>query len=229
MLKKLCQCIGIASLILVGNYGDLLGGGADARMHTPFSLARICYAQITDILVVALLFFVLFLMVARTRLYRWIQLLLVVVIPPYLIQRTQSFFPFDLIEGVVTIFLIVWAGLLLLLLLRYPKWYRQVLRVGGFLPPPHSSSLPFAASPNCFGSPPGSPRPTRSPPPGIAATQHIPSRPAIILCWSGSSSTNSPMTRPLSTAPGISASPTSTLSAPRAPSSPTLGRLAITP
>ena len=31
MLKRLCQCIGIASLILVVNYGDLLGGGADLR------------------------------------------------------------------------------------------------------------------------------------------------------------------------------------------------------
>ena len=133
MLKKLCQCLGIASLILVGNYGDLLGGGADMRMHTPFSLAHICYAQITDILVVGLLFFVLFLLVARTRFYRWVQLLFVIVIPPYLIQRTQSFFPFDLIEGVVTIFFIVWAGILLLLLLRYPKWYRRLLQVGGIL------------------------------------------------------------------------------------------------
>ena len=133
MLKKLCQCLGIASLILVGNYGDLLGGGEDVRMHTPLPLARICYAQIADILLVALLFFILFVLVARTRLYPWMRLLFVMVIPPYLIQRTQSFFPFDLIEGIVTIFFIVWVGTLLLLLLRYPKWYRQLLRVGGIL------------------------------------------------------------------------------------------------
>jgi hypothetical protein len=133
MLKKLCQCLGIASLILVGNYGDLLGGGEDVRMHTPLPLARICYAQIADILLAALLFFILFVLVVRTRLYPWVQLLFVMVIPPYLIQRTQSFFPFDLIEGIVTIFFIVWVGTLLLLLLRYPKWYRQLLRVGGIL------------------------------------------------------------------------------------------------
>jgi hypothetical protein len=36
MLKKLCQCLGLSSLILVINYGDLLGGGSDVRMHTPF-------------------------------------------------------------------------------------------------------------------------------------------------------------------------------------------------
>jgi hypothetical protein len=133
MLKKLCQCLGIASLILAGNYGDLLGGGEDVRMHTPLPLARICYAQIADILLVALLFFILFVLVARTRLYPWLRLLFVMVIPPYLLQRTQSFFPFDLIEGIVTIFFIVWVGTLLLLLLRYPKWYRQLLRAGGIL------------------------------------------------------------------------------------------------
>ncbi len=57
MLKKLCQCLGLASLILVINYGDLLGGGSDVRMHTPFPVARICYAQIADILIVAALLF----------------------------------------------------------------------------------------------------------------------------------------------------------------------------
>src|ERR1035441_7164101 len=110
MLKRLCQCVGLASLILVGNYGDHLGGGADVRMHTPQPLARICYAQITDILLVALLLFVILSLTARTRFYPWIRLLAAIVIPPYLIQRTQSFFPFDLIEGLVLILLVVWAS-----------------------------------------------------------------------------------------------------------------------
>ena len=34
-LKKLSQSIGLSSLILVMNYGDLLGGGSDVRMHVP--------------------------------------------------------------------------------------------------------------------------------------------------------------------------------------------------
>jgi hypothetical protein len=130
ILKRICQCIGLSSLILVVNYGDLLGGGADVRMHTPFPLARICYAQIVDILLVALLLFVVFSLAARTRFYPWFRLLAAIVIPPYLIQRTQSFFPFDLIEGLVLILLVVWAGVLLLLLLRFGKWYRRLLRAG---------------------------------------------------------------------------------------------------
>jgi len=129
MLKRLCQCIGVASLILVGNYGDLLGGGADVRMHTPDPLARVCMAYIADILLVALLLFIVLSVAARTRSYPWVRLLAAIVIPPYLIQRTQSFFPFDLIEGLVLILLVVWAGVLLLLLLRFNKWYRRLMRV----------------------------------------------------------------------------------------------------
>ena len=130
MLKRLCQCLGLASLILVVNYGDLLGGGADARMHTPYPLTRICLAQITDILIVAALLFAILTAFSFTQLYRWVRLLLAIVIPPYLIQRTQSFFPFDLIEGIVTVIALSWAGLLLLLLLRFPRWLRILLRVG---------------------------------------------------------------------------------------------------
>ncbi|HWB31800.1 MAG TPA: sulfatase-like hydrolase/transferase [Acidobacteriaceae bacterium] len=129
MLKRICQCLGIASLILVINYGDLLGGGADVRMHTPYSVAGICYAQITDILLVALLLFVILTIAARTRFYPWVRLVAAIVIPPYLIQRTQSLFPFDLIEGIVFILLIVWAAVLLLLFMRFPRWYRNLMRV----------------------------------------------------------------------------------------------------
>jgi hypothetical protein len=133
MLKRICQCLGIASLILVINYGDLLGGGSDVRMHTPFPLASICYAQIVDILLVALLLFTILTVAARTRFYRWVGLIAAIVIPPYLIQRTQSLFPFDLIEGLVFILLVVWAAVLLLLFMRFPRWYRQLMRIASVL------------------------------------------------------------------------------------------------
>jgi hypothetical protein len=129
MLKKLCQCLGLSSLILVINYGDLLGGGSDVRMHTPFPVARICYAQIVDILIVAALLFLVLLALSRTRFYGWGRLVLAILIPPYLIERTQSFFPFDLIQGLVAAIFVVWACLLLLLLLRFNKWYRRLMRV----------------------------------------------------------------------------------------------------
>jgi hypothetical protein len=130
MIKRLFQCLGLASLILVVNYGDLLGGGSDVRMHTPFPLNRVCYAQIADILIVALFLFAVLTAVAHTGIYRWVRLLFAIVIPPYLIQRTQSFYPFDLIEGIVILILVVWAAIMLLLLLRFPKWYRGLMRAG---------------------------------------------------------------------------------------------------
>lgn len=133
MLKRICQCLGIASLILVINYGDLLGGGSDVRMHTPFPVASICYAQIVDILLVALLLFAILTIAARTRYYQWVRLVAAIVIPPYLIQRTQSLFPFDLIEGIVFILLVVWAAILLLLFTRFPRWYRQLMRIASVL------------------------------------------------------------------------------------------------
>jgi hypothetical protein len=133
MLKKLCQSLGLASLILVTNYGDLLGGGADVRMHTPFPLTQVCLAHIADILLVALLFFLLLTAFARTRFYPWLRLLLAIVLPPYLLQRTQSINSFDLIEGMAALFLVLWTAIVLLLLLRFDKWYRRLMRAGSFV------------------------------------------------------------------------------------------------
>jgi hypothetical protein len=132
MLKKLCQSLGLASLILVVNYGDLLGGGADVRMHTPFPLAGICFAQIADLLLLALLLFLLFTAFARTRFYPWLRLLLAIAVPPYLLQRFQSIYPFDLFESLVALFTVLWTVFVLLLLLRCSKYYKRLLRTGSF-------------------------------------------------------------------------------------------------
>ena len=127
--KKFAQCIGIASLVLVSDYGQFLGGGSDARMHTPFSLAGICWAEITDILVVTGVLFGVLLWMRRTRWYRWGRLVLAILIPPYVIDRSQSLFPQGTLEGWVTLLTIAWAAVLLLLLVRFPVWHRRVLRL----------------------------------------------------------------------------------------------------
>jgi len=101
--KKLCQCIGLASLILVMNYGDLLGGGADVRMHVPFALKGIVEAQVTDILLLGVVLFALLLSLSRTKLYPWVKLVIAVLAPPYLIWRMQSLFPDVVSDGLVPI------------------------------------------------------------------------------------------------------------------------------
>jgi len=130
MFKRLCQCIGLASLILVVNYGDLLGGGADVRMHVPFPLTGICLAQIADIVILGLVLFAVLAFVARTTYYSWVQLMVMLLAPPYLLERTRTVSPLTLTDGVILILGVAWTALLLLLLLRFPIWYRRVIRVG---------------------------------------------------------------------------------------------------
>jgi hypothetical protein len=132
MLKKLCQSIGLASLILVMNYGDLLGGGSDVRMHVPFSLVGVCLAQIADILLLGFVIFVLLVLLKRTRFYPLGRLLLAIVIPPYLILRIRSVLPFPVEGGLLVLGSFVWAGVLLLLLLKYNAYYRRIMRLGNF-------------------------------------------------------------------------------------------------
>src|SRR5215472_5271423 len=130
MLKRLCQCLGLASLILVVNYGDLLGGGADMRMHVPYPLTGICLAQIADILLLGLGLFAVLSFAARTTYYSWVQLMVIMLAPPYLLERTRTVSPVTLTDGVILIFGVLWAALLLLLLLRFPLGYRRVIRLG---------------------------------------------------------------------------------------------------
>src|SRR6202789_2908609 len=90
MLKKLGQCLGLSSMVLVMSYGDLLGGGYDVRMHVPFGLHGIAWAQLTDIVLLGLLLFAVIGPLSRTRAYPWVQLLLTIAVPPYLILLTRS-------------------------------------------------------------------------------------------------------------------------------------------
>jgi hypothetical protein len=130
IFKRLCQCIGLASLMLVVNYGDLLGGGADVRMHVPYPLTGICLAQIADILLLGLGLFAVLSFAARTTYYSWVRLMVMLLAPPYLLERTRTVSPVTLTDGIILIFGVIWTALLLLLLLRFPIWYRRVIRVG---------------------------------------------------------------------------------------------------
>jgi hypothetical protein len=130
LLKKLAQCIGFASLILVMNYGDLLGGGADVRMHVPFKLSEIVFAQIADVLLLGLILFAILAPLKRTRYYPVARLLLAIVAPPYLLARLQAELPWPIPDGFLILASIVWAGVLLLLLLKFNSLYRRLMRFG---------------------------------------------------------------------------------------------------
>ena len=126
MLKKFCQCIGLASILMVMNYGDLLGGGYDARMHVPFPLTGIIDAQIADILFLGLLLFAILGALSRTRFYPRVRLTLAILIPPYILERTRYILPFNLPGGVILLIAVAWAAIVFLLLLKFRGWYRSL-------------------------------------------------------------------------------------------------------
>jgi len=126
--KRLAQCIGFASLILVMNYGELLGGGRDVRLHVPLRLTGIVLAQIADILILGLAIFLFLAPFRRTRFYPWMRILLAISIPPYLLQRTYTLFPVTWLESSIPVIAVFWAAVLLLLMMVFPIWYRRLLR-----------------------------------------------------------------------------------------------------
>jgi hypothetical protein len=133
IVKRLSQCIGLASLILVLNYGEMLGGGRDVRLHVPLRLTGIVFAQIADILLLGIAIFVVLAPLRRTRFYPWVRLLLAIGIPPYLLHRNYTLFPVTWLSSVITVIGVVWGALLLLLMMVFPVWYRRVLRFGDAL------------------------------------------------------------------------------------------------
>ena len=56
MTKRVAQAWAFASILLLPNYADLTSGAGDARMRSPVPLTGIALAQLTDMVVVALLF-----------------------------------------------------------------------------------------------------------------------------------------------------------------------------
>ncbi len=133
MLKKLGQCLGLASMMLVMSYGDLLGGGYDVRMHVPFALNGIVWAQLTDVVLLGLLLFAVIGPLSRTRLYPWVRLVLAIAAPPYLILLTRSQISLAVTKSVVLVIAIVWAAFVLLLWIRFKAAYRKLMRAGEFV------------------------------------------------------------------------------------------------
>jgi hypothetical protein len=133
MLKKLAQCLGLASLLLLENYTDLLGGAGVARMHVPFPLTGIALANVFDILILTLVLFAVLYPLKLTRLYPVVRLFLAILIPLYFLSRVDSLLPVSLPYLFTPIFTILWPAALLTLFLKFPSWYRRAVLVASRL------------------------------------------------------------------------------------------------
>lgn len=129
-LKQIFQCIGLSSLVLLVNYVDLLDLGQNARFHSPVSLAGVCAAMLLAIVALGVALFVVRVVIECTPLYEWARLLLIMFAPPFLIERVRPLMSFPVPGGVIVLLGAVWAAVLLLFVLRFPKAYRLTVRVG---------------------------------------------------------------------------------------------------
>lgn len=169
MLKKLAQCLGLASLILLENYDDFLAGGGHARMHVPVPFTGVMFANIADILILTLVLFAVLAPLARTRLYPVVQLLLILGIPLFFVQRVQQLISFDLPVLFTPLVVVLWPAAVLLVFLKFPAWYAratvfcsrlgvafaifafcsigQLLWLATWKPAPHQTTAAWSASP----------------------------------------------------------------------------------
>jgi hypothetical protein len=133
MIKRVAQAWAFASILLLPNYADLTSGAGDARMRSPVPLTGIALAQLTDMAVVALFFFAV--MVGLRGVPGWpkIRWMLMALLPVLLFARNLDVMPFDVPPVAVLALGIVWTGLLILLILKVPKFAMKLRDAGSTL------------------------------------------------------------------------------------------------
>lgn len=132
LLKTFWQCLGLASLVLLANYADLLGSGSNVRLHVPLALGGICLAQIADILLLGTGLFAVLAPLRRTRLYPYVQLILAALAPPFIILRVTPLFSFRVTHRELIAIALGWAAAVVLIRLS-SAWYKRMIRFGSGL------------------------------------------------------------------------------------------------
>ena len=133
MLKRIAQAWAFASIVLLPNYADLTSGAGDARMRSPVALTGIALAQLTDMAIVALIFFVLLEGLRRLSAWPKIRWGSMALLPVLLFARNLDVMPVDVPPSAVLAMGIVWTALLIFFILRIPKLAAQLSKAGSSL------------------------------------------------------------------------------------------------
>ena len=133
MMKRVAQAWAFASILLLPNYADLTSGAGDARMRSPVPLTGIALAQISDLLLVSLLFFGLMALLRSLSAWPKIRWVLMALLPPLLFARNLDVMPFDVPNTVVCAIYLSWAGLLIALILKFPRFAAKLSNAGSTL------------------------------------------------------------------------------------------------
>ena len=123
MMMRGAQCLGLASLLLLENYVDFLGGGGNARMHLPSSVTGLVLANALDILLLGGLIFVCLEALARTRFRGVMPFLLVLLTPLYSLGRVRSLLPVTLSHATTLWLTIAWPVVFLAVFFASRKVY----------------------------------------------------------------------------------------------------------
>ena len=133
MVKRVAQAWAFASILLLPNYADLTSGAGDARMRSPVALTGVALAQLTDMALVALLFFGLMEVLRRLSAWPKIRWGLMALLPVLLFARNLDVMPWDVRPVAVLTGGVVWAILLIILILRVPRFAEKLSRGGSSL------------------------------------------------------------------------------------------------
>ena len=132
-MKRIAQAWAFAAILLLPNYIDMTSGEGDARMRVPGPLTRIALAHLTDMAIVAVLFFGLMAGLRRLRGWPKVRWGLIALLPPLLLARNLDVIPFDMPAVAVLTLGLVWTGMLIFLVVRAPEIARKLSSAGSSL------------------------------------------------------------------------------------------------
>ncbi len=112
MIKRIAQALGFAAILLLPNYIDMTSSAGDERMRVPVPLTKIALAQITDLVIVALVFLISMAGLRKLKLWPKLRWILMATLPPFLLVRNLNVFPFDVPNAAVLTASLLWIAFL---------------------------------------------------------------------------------------------------------------------
>lgn len=131
-LKRGAQAAGFSALLLLPNFAELTTSGI-ARLHSAVPLTKIVWANIFDILIVALLSSLVFAGLRHAPLWRLAKIFLAVAIPIGLLRRNAFLLPFQFGTRTQLEIGVVSVALLFALYVRLPAAYNAIMHFGSAL------------------------------------------------------------------------------------------------
>jgi hypothetical protein len=133
MIKRLAQAWGFASILLLPNYIDLTSPAGDERMRFPSVLTKLALAHLIDLLIVAAVFAALTAWLRSFSAWPKLRWGLMALLPVVSFLRNLNVFPFDIPNAVVFALSILWPAILILLILKTPRFAAQLCKFGSSL------------------------------------------------------------------------------------------------